>query len=53
MTQTAIAADVHQTLNVHLDALAKVAFDVALRVEDRTDLIQLVFTQILDLGVER
>src|ERR1041385_4643107 len=31
MTQTAIAADVHQPLDVHLHAFAQVALDLALR----------------------
>ena len=37
MTQAAISADVHQTLDVHLDALAQIAFDLALRFEDRSE----------------
>ena len=51
MTKTAIAANVHQTLDVHLDALSEIALDVAFGIEDRTDLVQFVFTQILDLGI--
>ncbi len=52
MSQTAIATDVHQALDVHLDALAQVAFDLALRLQDGTNPAQLVFTQIPDASVD-
>ena len=39
MTQAAIAADIHQALDVHLDALAEIAFDFAL-IDDRADLLR-------------
>ena len=52
MSQTAIAADIHQPLDIHLDALAKIAFDLALRFQDRTNPAQLVFTQISHASVE-
>ena len=45
MTQATITTDVHQTLDVHLDALAQIAFDLALRFEDGANPAQLVFTQ--------
>jgi hypothetical protein len=46
MTKATVAADVHQTLDVHLDTLAKVAFDLALRIEDGADAPKLIFGQI-------
>ncbi len=46
MTQAAITTNVHQSLDVHLNPLAEVAFDLAFRVENGTDLIKFVFTQI-------
>ncbi len=52
MTQTTIATDVHQALDVHLHALAQVAFNLSLRFQDGTNPAQLVFTQILDSGVD-
>src|SRR5215217_8648083 len=52
MSQPAIAADVHQPLDVHLDALAKVAFDLSLRFQDGTNPAELVFTQISYASVD-
>jgi len=52
MTETSIAANVHQTFDIHLDALSEVALDLALRVDDGSDLIQFVFAKITDLCVE-
>jgi len=52
MTQTTIATDIHQTLDVHLDALTQVAFDLALRLKDAANAAQLVFTQIANASVE-
>ena len=52
MTQSAVATDVHQPLDVHLDALAQVAFNFSLRFENRTDPAQLVLAQILDASVD-
>src|SRR5215510_5006530 len=52
MSQTAIAADVHQTLDVHLNALAQVALDLSLRFQNVTDAAQFVFTQISNARVE-
>jgi len=49
VTEAAVAADVHQTLDVHLDTLAEVTLDLAFRVEHGSDLVQLVFAQITDL----
>jgi hypothetical protein len=52
MSQTAIATDVHQSLDVHLDAFAKVAFDFTLRFQNRANPTQLVFTQISHASIE-
>src|SRR6185436_12005480 len=51
VTQAAVRADVHQTLDVHLNALAQIAFDLALRFQDRANTTQLVFAQIPDMRV--
>lgn len=51
MTKTAIATDIHEALDVHLDALAEVALGLALSVDDGADLVQFVLAQIADLGV--
>src|SRR6185295_14193263 len=52
MSQTAIATDVHQTLDVHLNALAQVALDLSLHFQNVTDAAQFVFTQISNARVE-
>src|SRR4051812_19821004 len=44
----AVAANLHQPLDVHRDFLAEVAFDTALLLDDATDLADVVFRQILD-----
>src|SRR5690349_1949436 len=52
MAQAAIAADVHQALDVHLHALAQVAFDLALHFQDVTNATQLVFAQVAHARIE-
>src|SRR4030095_6735025 len=52
MTQASITADIHQTLDVHLNPLAQVAFNFALRFQYGADPAQLVFTQIANTRVE-
>src|SRR5207237_1144573 len=44
--QAAVTADVHQTLDVHLRALAQIALDLALAFDDRADAPQLLLVQI-------
>jgi hypothetical protein len=51
MSQAAVRADVHQTLDVHLNALAQITFDLALRFKDGANATQLVFAQVPDMGV--
>src|ERR1044072_7767971 len=51
MSQAAIRTDVHQTLDVHLNALAQIALDLALRFKDRANATQLVFAQVHDMRV--
>jgi hypothetical protein len=46
MTQPAIGADVHQTLDVHLNALAQVAFNLALSFDDCANAAEIIFGQI-------
>src|SRR5688572_12422313 len=52
MPQTAICADVHQTLDVHLNTLAEVAFDFALGFQDRANATELFFAQVTHARVE-
>src|SRR4028118_184472 len=51
MPQTAIRADVHQTLDVHLHTLAQVAFDIALPLDDRADTAELPLVQIAPVRI--
>src|SRR5258707_54348 len=51
MPQSAIGADVHQTLDVHLHALAQITLDFSLSVNHRTDAGQIFLAQISDLDV--
>src|SRR6266704_3521399 len=44
-----VAADVDQPLDVHLDVLAQVSFDLALFLDDVADPAHLVLRQVLDL----
>src|SRR2546423_297229 len=53
MTQAAVTADVHQTLDVHLRALAQVAFDLALSLDDRADAPQLLLVEVAHARVPR
>ena len=52
MTQPPIATNIHQSLDVHLDALPQVAFNFAFRFEDRPDAAELVFVQIPDASIK-
>src|SRR6478672_4151400 len=46
MAEPTISANIHQTLDVHLNALAQVAFDFTLRLEDRANPAQLFLAQV-------
>jgi hypothetical protein len=48
MPQATIGPDIHQPFNVHLNAFAKIAFDLALRVNNASNSTQFVFAQITD-----
>ena len=52
MSQTTVATDVHQSLDVHLNALAEIAFDLSLCFQNRTNSAQLVFAEIPHASVE-
>jgi hypothetical protein len=52
MTQTTVATDVHQPLDVHLHAFAQVALNLSLRFQNGTDTDQLVLTQVLNASVD-
>src|SRR5262245_57234450 len=51
MTAAAIAADLHQPLDVHRDFLPQIAFDAALFLEYPADLAHIVFGKILDADI--
>jgi len=52
VAQSPVATDIHQSLDVHLDALPQVAFNLTLRFENRPDPAQLVLIQIPDASIE-
>src|SRR6185369_4104320 len=49
--QAAVAADLHQPLDIHRDLLAEIAFHAALLFEHAADLPDIVFGEILDPDV--
>jgi hypothetical protein len=49
VTRAAIALNVDETLDVHLDVLAQVALDVSFVLDHLADAVDLVLAQILDL----
>src|SRR6478736_2440216 len=53
VTQTAIAAEIHQPLDVHRDFAAEIAFDDVIVVDGLANLDDFVFGQIADAPVER
>src|SRR6266481_6566356 len=52
MTETTVAADIHQALDVHLNSLAQIAFNLTLGFQHRANPAQLVFIQVLDSSLE-
>jgi hypothetical protein len=52
VSQTAVAADVHQSFDVHLDLLAKISFDSSLLVDDISNSIYFLFGQFADSFVD-
>jgi hypothetical protein len=51
VSQATVGANVHQTLDVHLHALAQIAFDLALSVNHGANPAQIFLAQIPDLNV--
>ena len=51
MPQPAIGADVHQTFDIHLHALAQIAFNLALSINHSTNTTKIFLGQILNLNV--
>src|SRR5208282_4995982 len=49
MAVAAIALDVDEALDVHLDVFAKIAFDVSFVLNHLTDAVDLFLAQVLDL----
>src|SRR5579859_7147053 len=49
MTESAIGADFDETLDVHRNFLAQIAFHQSLGLNDRTDAVDLFFAQVLHL----
>jgi hypothetical protein len=50
--QSPVATNIHQSLDVHLDALPQVALNLTLRFENRPDAAQFVLIQILDASIK-
>src|SRR5262249_28222227 len=48
VSESAIAADVHHSLDVHLSLLSQIAFDHSLRVDDVAYAVHLVLAKLLD-----
>src|ERR1700738_5003667 len=51
MTQAAIAAEIHQTLDVHADLATQIAFDQIVAVDHFTDLQNFLVGQLIDAAV--
>src|SRR5215211_688350 len=51
MPQAAVAADLHEPLDIHGDLLAEIALDAALLLEHTADLADVVFRQVLDADI--
>ncbi len=51
MTQTAIAAQVHQALDVHGDFRAQVSFHLVMHIDDLPDGVDLAFGKIIAFGI--
>src|SRR5262252_6703216 len=49
MTESAIGADFDEPLDVHRNFLAQIAFDQAFGLDDRTNVVDLFFAEILNL----
>ena len=52
VSQAAVTTDVHQSLDVHLDLLAKISFDPTLLVNDISNSIDFFFSQLADTFVD-
>jgi len=52
VAQTAVAADVHQSFDVHLNLLTQVALDPALLVDDGANAIDFFFGQLADASID-
>src|SRR5262245_42933085 len=52
VAKPAIAADIHQPLDIHLHAFAQVAFDIALFIDDVADTVQFVFAQVANFRID-
>src|SRR5437660_915492 len=52
MTQAAIRSDVHQALDVHLDPLAQIAFNLSLGLEHGANATQLILIQVVYARVD-
>src|SRR5947209_3328830 len=49
MTESAIGADFDETLDIHRNFLAQIAFDQSFLFDDRTDAVDLFFAEVLHL----
>lgn len=48
MTQATVTADIHQSLDIHLDTFSEITLYIAFSIENRAELIQLVFAEVLN-----
>ena len=51
VTQTAVAAEVHEALDVHLNLAPEIALDAVLALDDVTESLDLRVGELLDLGL--
>jgi hypothetical protein len=51
MSESAVAADVHHPLDVHLDLLSQIAFNIPLLVNHRSDAVDLFLRQLANPSI--
>src|SRR6185369_2667459 len=52
MTQSTVAADVHQAFDVHLNLLAQISFDAALLIDDCANAVYFLFRQLANAFID-
>ena len=51
MTEAAVASNIHQTLDVHRDVAAEIAFDVTVVFNFRAELLLFFLGEVFDAGI--